>query len=176
MLVNVRPATTDDGPFLLDMLVHAAGWHQDRLLTREGVLADPQLVHYVDGWPHRDDRGVVAELSRHQGELPTGTPVGAAWLRYLTADDPGYGYVDDDTPELVIGVADGFRRQRIGRSLLVALAADAHAADIEQVSLGVEQGNGAVALYRELGFETVSEGPDGRVMLLRLAGGPPKGG
>jgi ribosomal protein S18 acetylase RimI-like enzyme len=170
MLVNVRPATAGDGPFLTDMLVHAAGWHAERRLTREAVLAAPELLHYVEGWPRRDDRGVVAELSRHQGDLPTGTPVGAAWLRYLTVDDPGYGYVDDDTPELIIGVEEPFRRQGVGRSLLSALAVDAQAADIEQISLGVERGNGAVALYRDMGFETVSERDGDRVMLLRLGG------
>ena len=170
MLVNVRPATAGDGPFLTDMLVHAAGWHADRRLTRAAVLAAPELLHYVEGWPRRDDRGVVAELSRHQGDLPTGAPVGAAWLRYLTADDPGYGYVDDDTPELIIGVEEAFRRQGVGHSLLAALAVDAHAADIEQISLGVERGNGAVALYREMGFETVSERDGDRVMVLRLGG------
>lgn len=176
LLVNVRPATAGDGPFLTEMLVHAAGWHADRRLTLAAVLAAPELVHYVGGWPRRDDRGVVAELSRHHGDLPTGTPVGAAWLRYLTADDPGFGYVDDDTPELIIGVDEPFRRRGVGRSLLAALAADAQSAGIEQISLGVERGNGAVALYRELGFETVSETAGDRVMLLRLGEGATSSG
>ena len=78
--------------------------------------------------------------------------------------------MDDDTPELIIGVEEPFRRQGVGRSLLAALAVDAQAADIEQISLGVERGNGAVALYRDMGFETVSERDGDRVMLLRLGG------
>ncbi len=169
--MKVRPATAGDAAFLTRMLVHAAGWHADRRLTLAAVLAAPGLVHYIEGWPRRGDRGVVAELGRRRRDLPTGTPVGAAWLRYLTSDDPGYGYVDDETPELVVGVEEPFRHQGIGRSLLAALAADARSTGIGQVSLSVERGNGAVSLYRDLGFETVTETAGDRVMLLRLGEG-----
>jgi ribosomal protein S18 acetylase RimI-like enzyme len=171
-ITNLRPADADDGPFLARMLVHAASWRPDDALTVEDALARHELAHYVEGWPRRDDRGVVAELIGHHGGFATGEPVGAAWLRFLRSDDPGWGYVDDDTPELMIGIEPPFRRTGIGRALLAALVADALAAGIVRISLSVEAGNGAVELYRSLGFETEGERPDGRTMVLELADTP----
>jgi ribosomal protein S18 acetylase RimI-like enzyme len=171
-IANIRPADAFDGPLLARMLVHAAAWRPDDRLTLEEALARPELAHYVEGWPRRDDRGVVAELIGHQGGLPTGTPVGAAWLRYLASDDPGYGYVDDLTPELMIGIDAPFRRRGVGHALLAALAADAQTAGIEQISLSVEHGNGAVELYRALGFTTVEDRVDGQTMVLSLVAAP----
>ena len=50
-----------------------------------------------------------------------GLPVGAAWLRFFPADDPGYGFVSADVPELSIGVAVLWRGRGIGRALLRAI-------------------------------------------------------
>lgn len=93
----VRPARAADLDFIADMLVAAANWRPGPGLPRAEILATPSLAHYVDGWMRPTDLGVVA-LSAG------GAPLGAAWLRYFTAADPGYRYVRDDIPELSIGV------------------------------------------------------------------------
>ena len=41
-------------------------------------------------------------------------------MRELRADDPGFGFVDEATPELSIWVAEGERGQGIGGQLLDA--------------------------------------------------------
>jgi len=43
----------------------------------------------VSAWPQPDDLGVVAE---------TDQPIGATWLRFFTASDPGYGFIDAAIP------------------------------------------------------------------------------
>jgi len=94
--VLVRAAGSADGDFLTEMLVAAAFWRPDGPTGDvRSVLARPELAHYVTGWPRPGDMGMVAE---------DGPPVGAAWLRLLPEYDPGYGFVDDETPELSIGV------------------------------------------------------------------------
>jgi hypothetical protein len=102
----VRRATAEDAPFMADMLVEAANlsaeWKKKK--SRLRVLSAPATAHYVAGWPRDTDLGVIAEAD--------GAPVGAAWLRFLPATDPGYGFVAPDVPELTIGVAGDWRPGR----------------------------------------------------------------
>ena len=59
---RIRPATTDDGPFLAEMLVLAAMWWETGVPPpAHDVLADQTVGRYVDGWPRAGDVGVVAD-------------------------------------------------------------------------------------------------------------------
>ena len=147
---SLRVAGPDDGAFLSDMLVEAVNWSPERNLSRDQILAAPELVHYVAGWPRRGDLGVVAEAG--------GLPVGAAWLRFFPADDPGYGFVSAEVPELSIGVAAPWRGRGIGRALLRAVANRARSAGIGQMSLSVERRNYAHSLYLAEGYKIVDPG------------------
>ena len=86
-------------------------------------MARPDFAHYVEGWPRDGYVGVVAE-DEH------GEPVGAAWYRHLSDDDPGYGFIDPSIPEVTIGVVARRRGQGVGRDLLEALAAEASRAGV----------------------------------------------
>lgn len=161
MNVTIRPATAADSGFLTEMLVAAALWREDDPTGKApSVLARPELAHYVTGWPRADDLGVVAE----DGAVS----VGAAWLRYLSKSDPGYGFVDEGTPELTIGVARGYRGRRVGARLLDSLLNSAVAQGIEAVSLSVELDNYALRLYQRAGFEEVGVTGGAATMLRRL--------
>ena len=98
------------------------------------------------------DTGCLA-VERTENQL-----VGAAWLRLFSAQDPGYGFVDDRTPELSIAILPDYRAQGIGRHLLDALLQAARQS-FASVSLSVTPENPAVRLYRRLGFEIVSKTP-----------------
>ena len=158
-----RAATAEDVNFLVDMLVEAFGWHPDRPWSRERVLAEPAFAHYVAGWPRPGDLGVVAES--------TGRPVGATWLRLFTDDDPGYGFVGPDVPELTIGVVPAWRGRGVGRALLRGLAVRARAEELARISLSVERANRAWALYRSEGYRVVASGRDSDTMVKDLTVG-----
>jgi len=144
--VVIRLAGADDRSAVEDALLWACNWSTERQpLDRATALIRPEIAHYVTGWPAAGDLGVVADIDG---------PVGAAWLRYLPTDDPGYGFVAMNIPELSIGVHPRHRGRGIGRELLRALSAAATERGILRVSLSVERANRARELY--LGKDSAS--------------------
>src|SRR4051812_28529527 len=74
------------------------------------VVDTPALAHYVRGYGRPGDHGLVASSGSE--------PIGAAWVRQLTESDPGYGHVDNVTPELTIAVVPDWRGLGIGSRLM----------------------------------------------------------
>ncbi|NLE79959.1 MAG: GNAT family N-acetyltransferase [Rhodococcus sp.] len=160
MSVVVRAADAADASFLADMLAEAAFWRPDGPHgTRQDVLRQPNLVHYVTGWPRGGDLGVVAEDD---------LPVGAAWLRFFTSDGPGYGFVDETVPEISMAVVRPHRGQGIGRLLLDTLIIASRGENIPALSLSVEPDNYARRLYEHAGFQQAGHYGGAITMILRL--------
>jgi GNAT superfamily N-acetyltransferase len=124
-------------------------------------MATPERAHYVTGWPKPGDQGVVAEAD--------GQPIGAAWLRFFADDDPGYGFVAADVPELSIAVISSWRGHGVGRAMLRACADQARSSGIRQISLSVGRENYAQRLYLSEGYRII-DSSDARsdTMLLDL--------
>jgi hypothetical protein len=84
--MHLRDATASDRDLLIDLVVAAVDWQDGAdgadVWTRERVLADDHLARYVEGWLRAGDAGVVAVDD-------DGAPLGAAWLRLLTAERRG---------------------------------------------------------------------------------------
>ena len=160
--MNIRPATANDVDFLKKMLFEAAAWNPD--WPHEQVieaLASPMVARYHVGWPRAGDAGVIAELE--------GEPVGAAWYRLFTAAEPGYGFVDEATPEIGIAVEPLHRRRGIGETLLRALISEARQQGFPALCLSVAPHNRSRMMYERAGFEKVGESGGSWTMVLRLA-------
>ena len=138
-----------------DMLVHAY-W---RASGPRGADELP-VWRYVRGWGRPGDTGLIA--------LEGPNPVGAAWYRLFTADEPGFGFVDEQTPELTIAVVPSRRARGHGGELLRGLLERARRAGYRAVSLSVEAQSPAVALYERHGFERVEERDGSLVMRATL--------
>lgn len=148
-MITIRPATTDDEPFLWEMLAQAIYIGPDQpAVPLHVVRRNPELSRYVANWGRPGDFGVIAESGS--------TPIGAAWARVLPADEPGYGFIDEATPELTIAILPGFRGKGIGSRLLEALL-DMAAETYHAISLSVTRENPARRLYRRFGFIAVAE-------------------
>lgn len=160
--MNIRPATRDDDAFLYTMLYEAARWNPD--WPREPideVLDDPILRRYHEGWGRTGDGGMVAELD--------GEPAGAAWYRLFTKDEPGYGFVDEKTPEVSIAVMPLHRRKGLGGTLLRAAMVQAREEGFRSLSLSVAVHNRSRMMYQRVGFEKVGEeGGESWTMLANL--------
>ncbi|MDJ0344769.1 GNAT family N-acetyltransferase [Streptomyces sp. H10-C2] len=160
----LRAATGDDAEFREDMLVAAVNWDPAReVVSRDQALGDRRIAHYLEGWPWQGDLGVVAVE-------PGGGVIGAVWLRLFSADDPGYGFVAADIPELSLGVVPSWRGKGVGRALLTEMARRAEESDFTRISLSVERANPARRLYADEGFTTVESGPDSDTMIKIVSG------
>ena len=139
-----------------DMLQHAYYWRVDRV----SESGEPPLRRYVERWGRPGDTALIA--------IQDFQPVGAAWYRLFTDANAGYGFVDEQTPELSIAVVPSRRGSGLGSELLEALLdrarADGHAA----ISLSVEKGSPAIGLYERHGFAEVSEDDGGVTMRAAL--------
>ena len=139
----IRSGGARDVPFLRDMLRHAFYWR-----TPVGEQ-EPPLTRYVNGWGRPGDRSLIV--------FDDFVPVGAAWYRLFTAEDPGFGFVDAQTPELTIVVVPSRQGQGIGQLLLAGLVERAQADAYRGLSVSVEKSHPEVAVYEAAGFEQVAE-------------------
>ncbi|MBW4612575.1 MAG: GNAT family N-acetyltransferase [Desmonostoc vinosum HA7617-LM4] len=160
MNYNLRPLVQADEPFLWQMLYEAAHMAEEGQLTVQDAMYHPDLAKYVQNWGHQpDDLGFIASL------ISSNQPVGAAWLRLLTSENRGYGYINDLTPELAIAVLPKYRNQGIGTQLLHHLLTTAKAT-YPSVSLSIRSSNPALHLYKKLGWKVV----DGSETINRVGG------
>lgn len=160
-VVCLGNARRDDVRLLWELLFEAAFWRPD--VTRpplEEALEDPELARYVEGFGRPGDFGVVAEDATEW--------VGAAWWRLFRSDAPGYGFIDEATPEVSVAVLPGLRGQGIGTALLKALTGEARDVAIERLSLSVARDNPAVSLYERLGFRSLSSQGSATKMVIDL--------
>ena len=154
--VVVRRGGAQDVRFLRDMLHHAYYWKERAPDTGPGPVA-----LYVKAWGRPGDTAVIA--------IDGGFPVGAAWYRLFGAERPGYGFVDERTPELAIAVVPSARGKGVGSALLAALLARAREAGYPTISLSVDRNNaGAIELYERHGFSRVAEDADSLTMLAAI--------
>lgn len=158
--VVVRRGGARDVRLLRDMLHHAYYWKE----RAPGSGPGPVKL-YVKGWGRAGDTAVVA--------VEDSFPVGAAWYRLFTRATPGYGFVDEQTPELAIAVVPNRRGHGIGDALLRALLERARADGYRRLSLCVDRANDdARRVYERHGFRTTDETGDSFTMVVELP--PPR--
>ena len=145
-MVVIRPLQPDDEPFQEDMGWEAVSTNAEaRAAGRDTVMALPRLRRYFDGMGRPGDAGVVAVTA-------DGDRLGMAWYRLFSAEEPGFGFIAADVPELAMGVVAEARGQGIGGALLDALLALAREQGFRALSLAVDRQNPAHRLYQRKGF------------------------
>jgi GNAT superfamily N-acetyltransferase len=143
-VTEIRELRDDELDFLREML-YALAWRPDTSIPPiDFVLAHPQVVIFHRDWGREGDVALVAEED--------GRPVGVVWYRFFTDAEHGEGYVDEETPELVIAVVDGHRGRGVGRRLMEAMHERARRDGLVRMSLSVDAHNPAKRLYARLGY------------------------
>lgn len=114
----------------------------------EEECSDPRIAKYVTGWGRPGDGAVIAV-----GD--DGRRLGAAWYRLFSEEEPGFGFVNAETPEISIAVVPDSRGRGIGTALLAVLVERARREGFPALSLSVSPQNPAVRLYERSGFVRV---------------------
>ena len=157
----IQRLTHADEPILWEMLYHALYVPDGHEPFPKEIVSEPEIARYVLGWGKATDDGFAAVDQATQHSL------GAVWIRLFESENRGYGYVDDDTPELSIAILPGYRNQGLGTDLLNQMIAEAgkHYAGL---SLSVSTDNPAKRLYERLGFEVIEQKGTSLTMMKRL--------
>ena len=143
----IRRGDKLDVPFLRSLLAFAYGWHVAAFDT-----FDISIYHYVDAWGRPGDAALIAAEAGH--------PVGAAWYRLFTVARPGFGFVDEETPEMTVVVIPARQGQGIGQDLVDAMLERAEEDGFPAVSISVQRGHADEPLLRGAGFDQVGERGD----------------
>ena len=155
----IRDAKPDDFAFLERMWHAAAFWQPEVFaLSIEDARRVPEIARYIEGFGRAGDVALIAEDG--------GAPVGAVWYRRFTVDDPGYGFVDEDTPEVAIAVDTPARGRGVGTALMEALIDRAKREGLTALSLSVNADNPSRRIYVRSGFTDV-RCDDGSFVMLR---------
>jgi ribosomal protein S18 acetylase RimI-like enzyme len=159
MGISIRKATIDDIEIIKDMFYHAIYIPNGQPRPSKEVVNNQELRKYYKEWGKPGDLGYIAYTNDGA--------VGAVWIRLLKDEQKGYGYVDDNTPELSIAVLPEFRNQGLGSKLLNVIINDARSI-YGTISLSVTKGNPARQLYERLGFIELSENENDKIMIKDL--------
>lgn len=74
------------------------------------IIENPELSKYIEDWGKESDYGLVA-IDKIKNKK-----IGLIWIRKFTKDNKGYGYVDEETPELPMSVIPEYREVKaLGR-------------------------------------------------------------
>jgi ribosomal protein S18 acetylase RimI-like enzyme len=157
----IRKLTPSDQLFLWEMLYQSLYVPEGGRPFPRAAVHQPELAKYVERWGRAGDLGFVAIDSG------SNEPIGAAWLRLLTGDAGGYGYVDDETPELGIAVLPEHRGRGIGSDLLRHLIESSRAM-YPSICLSVSADNPSFRLYKRMGFERVGARGSSVTMIKRM--------
>jgi len=153
----IREMKKDEFYLLDDFLYEAIFQRDDSNLVPREVIYDPSLRVYVDNFGGRDDYCLVAEYNNKI--------VGAVWTRIV----PGYGSIDDTTPELAISLYKDYRRKGIGTNLMNEMMSLVKNKGYKQISLSVQKDNYAVHMYEDFGFNIIKTTADEYIMLCLFA-------
>lgn len=149
MEYSIRPFEERYISFLWEMLYQSIYVPEGQPEPSREVLKEPNIEKYLKNWGGNHDHALVAV----DGEK---NPVGAVWIRLLHRENAGYGFVDDDTPELGMAIMSESRGQGIGKQLLSEMIGFARSIGYSALSLSVDPHNkAAIHMYEKCGFEKV---------------------
>ncbi|WP_343210177.1 GNAT family N-acetyltransferase [Anaerolentibacter hominis] len=154
---RIREMKREEYPLLERFLYEAIFQRAGAEPLPEAVIFNPDLYRYIDRFGEKmDDYCLCAEAD--------GQVVGAVWVRTI----PGYGSINETTPELAISLLPEVRGRGIGTELLHRILLHLKESGYPEISLSVQKDNYARNMYLGAGFQILKETEEEWVMVCRL--------
>lgn len=148
--IHYRPLAKDESGVLRKLLYIALYVRPGETPFPANIMDKPEIAKYITNWNSQPlDVGIVAERN--------GQIIGAAWGRTFSADNPSYGFIAEDIPEITVAVLANYRNQGIGQNLLQHLEGAYQQTEVTALSLSVDQMSPAKRLYSRFGFSVYEE-------------------
>ena len=153
MNMIIREIKNNEIHFLKEMLYSALYVPEDQPPFPKSILAHPDISKYIEHWGTlKNDIALVAVINN---EL-----IGAIWGRTFSSRKPGYGFIDENIPEISMAVKEKFRNQGIGAKLIDEISKIYFSKGFKSISLSVDKLNKAILLYLKKGFFVVGKDKD----------------
>lgn len=157
MFIAIREMRREEYPLLEEFLYQAIFQKDPQNLIPREEIYKPSLQVYIAGFGDKpDDYCICAEEDNRV--------VGAVWVRII----PGFGSVDDQTPEFAISLLPEARGKGIGTQLMQAMLRHLKKHGYKQTSLAVQKANYALRMYKKIGFEIIGENEEEYIMIHKL--------
>lgn len=155
MNYTIRKYNENDIPFLWEMLFQSIHVGEEDTPPSKDILKAPEIEKYMKNWGRDSDHALIAVDEQDNS-------IGAVWIRKFTSDTAGYGFVDEQTPELGMALLPESRRKGIGKQLLIEMADLARSLKLKALSLSVDPRNiPALRLYERNGYFKIAEDAGG---------------
>ena len=112
-MVEVREIEKDEYEFLSEMLYEAIYFADENQKLPKAIVFEPHLSKYFENFGRTGDFAFVLRVDNNL--------IGAIWTRLFPEGDKGYGFVDEETPELSMAIKEDWRNRGLGSLLLEKL-------------------------------------------------------
>jgi ribosomal protein S18 acetylase RimI-like enzyme len=146
-MLEIRKIKISEIDFLEEMLFEAIFIPEGQQVLPKEIIFQPDLYTYIKDFGQPHDICFIA--------LNNNEPIAAIWTRLFTETNKGYGFINEQIPELSMAVLQDFRNQGIGYKLLTVIFEELKNKKTEKVSLSVDNRNYAYDFYRKNGFEVI---------------------
>lgn len=148
--MQIRILKSSEISFLKEMLYEAIFVPEGMQKPPKSIIRDQSVAHYYKNWG-KDiyDIALVIEIN---SEL-----IGAIWGRKFLIKEKGYGFFDEETPEISMAIKNEYRSKGLGTKLIEEVIKIYKIQGIKALSLSVDKQNLAYKLYIKQGFSIFSE-------------------
>ncbi|MGG0855314.1 N-acetyltransferase family protein [Metabacillus fastidiosus] len=160
-MFKIRYLKENEKSFLMEMLYESIYIKKEAKPSIDELLNSDELRKYHEDWGREGDKALLVVDDKD-------IPVGAAWYRLFSYKEPGYGYINANTPEVGIAIKEEARRKGLGTKLIQLIIEEAKNNGFKALSLSVALNNtNAINLYRKFGFVEISKTENTITMLLK---------